>query len=356
MRGAFWVWVVVGILLLGGMFVGAQWMGSAAGPKEHKKGDTDAAADTPPMIVSWGFFDVQPGVAALYPKQFGDVVKLVSENTKVKEGEVLLQVQDKMAESKVDEAKAAVKAAEQQVAEAKQLPEFNKLQKEQQVAMIKSIDFEVDKLQKERKTKEDSVEKSSPLYKTIQELYNSGIAQLGEKKKAEQAKLKQLELQDANLKINQADAELSAKEAQLKQAVELLEHFKVRAPSDGTVLRVYAHKGETLGPNPRIQAIDFLPDAPIIVRAEVLQEWARHVKVGQEVVIEDDIFNGPKWEGTVKSISKWYAPTRTPVIEPFRYNDVRTLECIIEVKDGGNDKMIGQRVRAKIKIAKAQGQ
>jgi hypothetical protein len=38
------------------------------------------------------------------------------------------------------------------------------------------------------------------------------------------------------------------------------------------------------------------------------------------------------------------------VIEPLRYNDVRTLECIIRVEGGGSAKLIGQRVRAKIII------
>ena len=130
----------------------------------------------------------------------------------------------------------------------------------------------------------------------------------------------------------------------------MLTHFKIVAPSNGTVLRVHVRKGEALGPNPRGPAIEFLPDADIIVRGEVLQEWGRYVKKDQEVVIEDDTYNGPTWKGTVKSISQWYAPTRSPVIEPLRYNDVRTLECIIRVENAGTAR-IGQRVRAKVKIA-----
>ena len=48
-------------------------------------------------------------------------------------------------------------------------------------------------------------------------------------------------------------------------------------------------------------------------------------------------------------MSKWYAPARSQVLEPFRYNDVRTLEVIIAVKDSAGAR-VNQRVRAKINI------
>src|SRR5205085_2028076 len=137
----------------------------------------------------------------------------------------------------------------------------------------------------------------------------------------------------------------------LAQAQELVELHKVRAPSDGYVLRVNVHKGEILGPSPRMHALEFLPEGPVIVRAEILQEWARFVKEGQEVTIEDDTYLGPTWKGVIKQKKGWFAPIRNPVVEPFRYNDVRTLECVIELKGAGTvDPIIGQRVRAKIKV------
>jgi multidrug resistance efflux pump len=347
MKGIFWL---LGILLLIGMFIGAKMVfeqSAAAHAKEQSDIDANKPLD---KIIAWGNFDVEPGVAGLYPKQYGELVKVAPEHTHVKAGDVLLQVDDRLAQLKVKEAKADVDASEQQVTEAKQLTQFYALQKKLQGYKIDAIENEVNKLKSERDVKLNSADKTQAIYKTIQELYDFGLAQLSDKKKAEVTTLEQLKLQDADLKIAQAQADLDAKKVRLEQAQELLKHFKVVAPSDGTILRVHVHKGETLGPNPRIYAIEFLPDAPIIVRAEVLQEWGHYVKVGQEVTIEDDTYKGPEWKGTVKSISKWYAPTRSPIIEPFRYNDVRTLECIITVDSGGAEKFIGQRVRAKIKL------
>jgi hypothetical protein len=40
------------------------------------------------------------------------------------------------------------------------------------------------------------------------------------------------------------------------------------------------------------------------------------------------------------------------VIEPFRLNDVRTLECIITIEKTESTMRVGQRVRAMIKMGK----
>jgi multidrug resistance efflux pump len=342
--------IVLGILLLVAMFFGARMMlDSSAANTSQIKAAEDNAARNPTEVVCWGNFDVEPGIAGLYPKQSGDVKELKLENEKVKKGDVLLQLEDTLAKLKVEEAEAAVKGAEQQLEEAKKLPELYKLQWEMQQNVINAIGHERSKLERERDSKLSGLDDSQPLKKTITELYEFALKQVDEKKKAEENKLKQIKLQDADIKFKQAEADLEAKRIQHKQAQELLKHFRIVAPSDGIVLRVFVHKGETLGPNPRVQALDFQPDAPIIVRAEVLQEWGRHVKEGLSVTIEDDTYRGPKWEGTVKKVLGYYAQTRTPVIEPFRYNDVRTLECIIELKSSAGAK-IGQRVRANVKI------
>jgi hypothetical protein len=352
------VWIAVGVLLLIGMFVGVKFLF----PDSTATADgTNKDGGDPQQIVAFGMFDVEKGVAMLYPRQFGLVDYVHAESLKAKEGEwvkvkkdeELLRVEDGMAQAKVMEAEAAVKASEQQLEEAKTLPKLYKLQKEQQDSAVKAAELEIEKFKTEIDSKLNGVEGQNP---TLAELYRKlakfGDGQLKEKKKSEEAKLKQIDLQNPDLKIKQAEADLQSKQAQLKQAKEALSHFKILAPSDGYVLRVHARLGETLGPNPRSAAIEFVPDAPIIVRAEVLQEWGRHVKPGAAVVIEDDTYKGPEWKGVVAKVSNWYAPIRSPVIEPFRYNDVRTLECIIEVTGGDSPKLIGQRVRARIKIEK----
>lgn len=356
MKGGFWI---AGIVLLIAMFVGVKFLFQGSATADGPNSATDGG--DPNQIVAFGNFDVEKGVAMLYPRQFGLVKYVHAESLKAKEGEwtkvkkdeELLRVDDKMALAKVMEAEAAVNAAEQQLEETKTLPQLYKLQKEQQQAAVKAVTLEIEKFKTEIDSKlQGVVGQNDKLEELYRKLAKFGEEQLTEKKKSEEAKLKQIDLQNADIKIKQADADLQSKRAMLLQANEAVSHFKILAPSDGYVLRVHTREGETLGPNPRSAAIEFVPDAPIIVRAEVLQEWGRHVKPGAAVTIEDDTYKGPEWKGVVAKVSNWYAPIRHPVIEPFRYNDVRTLECIIEISGGDSPKLIGQRVRARIKIEK----
>ncbi len=352
-KGAAWV---LGILLVVGMFLVARGVldpsSATTSSKDRKAVEADRA---PNMVVCWGYFDVESGInRALFPKQLGDIAFVVAENSKVKEGQVLLQINDALAQLKLKEAVLAVKAAKLQRDDAENLRKLYPLQAEQQKAAIAAVDEEIKEVQKDRDSKLKTL-KGEPIFATVEERYGFALAKLAEKRKAEDARLKQINLQDAELKIAQAQAEFDAKELLVKQATEMLRYFQVVAPRDGYILRVNVKKGEALGPNPMMPALEFLPDLPIIVRAEILQEWGRYIKDGKDgqlVEIEDDVYHGPKWEGKVRTMSKWYAQTRTPVIEPFRYNDVRTLECIIELKDAKDAPVarIGQRVRAKIKL------
>jgi multidrug resistance efflux pump len=350
MKGAHWL--VIGVLLLVIMFVGVRWLysPSSAADGQSKMSSADAAGKPPESIVCWGFFENEKGVAALTPKQFGDIIYVRPDNSVVKKGDVLLQLNDKMARLKVEEAEADVKAGTQQLAEARQLTKFYALQNEQQKASVDSVELEIKKTISDRDIQVDLRKENPALQARIKEMFGFHLGQLGEKKKAEEAKLKQLQLQDPQLKIRQAEADLDAKKARLDQAKESLTYFQIVADGPGKVLRTFVHKGEMLSPTPRMNpALEFMPEGRMIVRAEVLQEWGRFVKENQDVLIEDDTYKGTTWKGKVKSVSDWYAPTRSPVIEPFRYNDVRTLEVIIDVKDADNAKH-NQRVRAKIKI------
>jgi biotin carboxyl carrier protein len=357
MKGALWI---LGFALLAGMFVGVKLLFPTSNANQVNP-RTGEGNEPPERIVCWGNFDVEEGVALLYPRQFGKVVFIHEESTKskesgyakVKEGDLLLQVENSLVKLAVEKAKAQVRAAEQQLAEAKKLPELYKLQKESQQSAIKAAQLEYDKFNADIEAKIAAYGAGNePVVKKLREFADFGLKGLMIKKKVEEDKLKEIELQDADLKIKQAEADLDAKKLMVQEAEETVKHFEITAPSDGYVLRTHVRKGETLGPNPRVAAIEFLPDAPIIVRAEVLQEWGRYVKPGAEVIIEDDTYKGPEWKGVVKKVSGWYATTRSPIIEPFRYNDVRTLECIIEVEKGGPEMRIGQRVRAKIKMQK----
>jgi hypothetical protein len=83
-----------------------------------------------------------------------------------------------------------------------------------------------------------------------------------------------------------------------------------------------------------------------IVRAEVEQEFANRVSVGQVAKIQDDGTGGGEWRGQVVRISDWFPQRRSVQMEPMQFNDVRTMEVVIRVQPGGKEPLlIGQRVR-----------
>ena len=68
--------------------------------------------------------------------------------------------------------------------------------------------------------------------------------------------------------------------------------------------------------------------------------------VGQAARIEDDSTGGGEWRGKVVRVSDWFAQRRSKLLDPLQYNDVRTLEAIIEFDPQPNPPLrIGQKVR-----------
>ena len=166
--------------------------------------------------------------------------------------------------------------------------------------------------------------------------------------KAEREKLKELRLHDPLVGCRRAEAELAMARARLAQAREMLEQCTLKAPSAGTVLRLLVNPGELLGNPGRGPAVQFAPKGPRLVRAEVEQEFAGAVSLGQLAIVQDDSKAGISWHGKVIRISDWYTKRRSIIQEPHEFNDVRTLECLIALDPGQAPLRIGQRVRVKI--------
>src|SRR5262249_47277949 len=119
----------------------------------------------------------------------------------------------------------------------------------------------------------------------------------------------------------------------------------LRAPAKGKILRILVNTGDLLVAQPKQAAIQFCPEAPRIIRAEIEQEYASRVALGQVALIKDDSAADTEWTGKVTRLSDWYTHRRLILQEPLQFNDVRTLECIIELSPSKKPPRIGQRVR-----------
>lgn len=349
---------VLGMLLLIGSVMGAVFAynngqlpnlqnASTKSPGSAK----DEAPLPPPGIVCIGLADLEKGVLHLHPVQQGRVVSIVEEGAVVKKGDLLLQIDDRYYQSRLKEAEADLDNAKLQKNSAENLILRQDILIQQQKA-AKQIAEAKKKIAEDDLTLKGKTIKETGGAKEMIEMLQQQVNITKANIEAEKGKLDELELlkKTSTMDISRADADIAAKEARVQQAKLGVQECKLLAPDDGQILRLFARVGEILGANPKAPAVQFSPKSPKIVRAEVLQEWANNVKLGQTVVVEDDTYAGPKWEGKVKRISEWFAPKRSIIFEPFMVNDVRTLECIIEIT--GEEKhplRIGQRVRVTIR-------
>jgi HlyD family secretion protein len=318
-------------------------------PAWHPSAVPPAPAE--PVLVCFGCVDGAAGVAALAPLVPGRVTRVaVQENEAVKAGAVLIDLDDRLARFRLQQAEANLAAAREQFSQALKLPRQQQSKRAQQRAVIEAVQHRVTGARAILARKRRQVEKGL-LSLTEADVAESLLHESEALLQVETDKLGELELNDPEAGVQLARAELDAKRAQLDQARIGVEEYALKAPVDGTVLRVLVGPGDVVGVQPKQPAVLFCPSGRRIVRAEVEQEFARTVAIGQAASIRDDSSAGGSWAGRVVRISDWYTQRRSVLPEPLQFNDARTLECIVELDAGQEPLRIGQRVRVTLRPA-----
>jgi multidrug resistance efflux pump len=315
---------------------------------------TSASADETRWY-SLGYVDIEGGVTPLYPLQVGRVKSIEArENKRVKAGEPLLYLENTVPLLKVRQAEHDLEGARKQQAVAQAgVEEANRQIEAQKIAILaarKKVDMARILLDKQKRFERQGIEGDKETVQAAQiAVEQAETAVRGEEAKLavmKAAKRKAEELAAA------AEALVEGKQAQLEEARRAVDECIVCAPVDGRPLRILVTVGETLGANPRQPAIQFAADRPLLVRAEVEQEFAGRVRLDQKVIVEDNITGEKLADGKVARLALWYAPRRTFSAEIVPLNgDNRTLECIINLDDPSSAKSakvrIGQRVRVR---------
>ena len=338
-----WLWSLLLAISAAGTWWG--YSRSAAGTNATGKHDP-AAAHGLPEVICFGHVDLMRGITALYPARPGQVSEvLVAEGDEVAAGAILLRLEDRLPRAQVEEARAAVEAARAQLALAREAAEQHRTRIAQMQAAIEALEHSRSAAEHLRAYSEELGELVSKKDLNIAcEKAREAAALL----KVEREKLNELRLHDPLVGVRRAEAEASMAQARLAQAQEILQQCTLRAPSAGTVLRLLVNAGEMLGTTGPGPAVQFAPKGPHLVRAEVEQEFAGAVTLGQSATVQDDSKAGTTWHGKVIRISDWYTQRRSIIQEPLQVNDVRTLECLIALDSGQPPLRIGQRVRVQI--------
>jgi multidrug resistance efflux pump len=341
---------VVGVVLLAIATIGANYF-LYFRERTPNGGEITSVPDEPPVgvdsVVCFGHVDVEYGVQSLYPLQPGRVDQvLVHDGENVKANAELLRMDDGQAKHLLQAAEADLKAALAQREQARAGVDQHRAKVAQQAEAVEVAEARASAARSALKRKKKLFENNQ----LPQEDVDAAADQVKEAEaglRAEQEKKRELLTVDPQLDFDRAEANVQAKEARRDQAQQALKECSLRAPADGEVLRVLVGPGDVLGPQPRQPAVLFCPNRARLIRAEVSQEFASRVHVGQPASIQDDTNpSSETWHGKVIRVSNWYTQRRSIMQEPLQVNDVRTLECIIAIEDpNANSLRIGQRMR-----------
>jgi multidrug resistance efflux pump len=306
-------------------------------------------------VVCLGRIDGLTPVASLEPTIPGKVAEVyVSEGQAVQTGQRLMKLEDEALRLKEEEAKAAFEAAEVEVAAAKlerTLYPFRKAAQEAAVAAAGERVTAAEKLLDEKK--------KSMMFTTVTagelSASESELNQLRHLKTAELSRLDELKssMESLNLKVRASESKRTMAEITRKQAEKAVRDCVLLAPTSGVVLRVQTSRGESVLPSGMQPPIIFRPDSPLVVRAELEQEFLGRVKPGMRAIVRDDSrADSATWNGTVVRVGNWVARKRTVVLDPGEVNDVRTVECVIALDGAPDGLLVGQRMR--VRIGKAE--
>jgi len=341
-----WLWIVVLVLTTGSTFGVAFLLGQSTARPGTKQPSYSLDEQ---KLVCLGYIDLEHGVTSLAPLQLGRIDKvLVQETDVVKAGDVLLQLEDTPARHRVEEAEAALASARNLLAQSKQAAQTHQQRLGQQKAAVEAMRQRLAAARIQLSRKEELLQINSANAQDVASAAHL-VKEIESLEKAEQSKLAELDLINPELEVRNARTQIAVMESRVKQARDALEECKLKAPRDGTVLRIMAGPGDMVGGPNRAAVILFAGDGPRLVRVEVEQEFARRVQVGRPARVEDDTDPSRVWSGKVLRVSDWYTQRRVILQEGPSLHDVRTVECLISLDPDQTAPRLGLRVQVTIR-------
>lgn len=342
---------ISGVLVLVGVGLTALMAARGPGDKGGDSPTTNSTKDT--KLVCIGEVDTEDRYVAIYPRNFPQpsrVTKvLVKDGAKVKKDQPLLEFDIELLNLKIQE-------ADDGIAEARFL-------QQKAEAAVKMHEVESNFQEKTWRAKQKELETKQNEAKEIRRLLDVRLANQTQVDAADAAvRAAELNLEAAKIKldglkadvpdylVNQAKANIKRLQTLKETAEKARDQVACPAPADGRIIRSFVSDGQTFHPTSREPAFWFLKDGPLLVRAEVIQEFARRVSLGKAATIEDEADRSQVWKGRVIKIGDQFLPKRHGGGSPFDVmpvSDDRIIECqiSIDLAPGEVGPKFGQKVR-----------
>jgi HlyD family secretion protein len=299
-----WLWIGLALIIVIAVAVVMMQGAGAAKKAEIEKAAATAPA-SPYAAVANGKVDIEGGIIQVAARR-GGVVKevLVQEGERVVAGQILARQED-------DEPRLALQRAQAEVAQA-----------ESQLRLI----------QVEISTAEREHERLSRLVAT-----NFVAGQ-----RMDQARD---DIAAARARYASQQASIQTARARLNEAAYNLELTVIRAPLSGTIVRRYANPGAGASTLNVSNMFDLEPDAPRIVRAEIVESDIPNITVGQAVEIQPEGDPSKTYVGAVLRRAAVFGARKLASDDPSQRSDERVVEVVVSAGDA--PLLIGQRVLVK---------
>ena len=299
-----WLWIglVLIILLVVGFNVMQQ--GAAA-----KKADQEKAAaekiDSPYAAIANGKADVEGGIIQVAARRGGVVRDVyVQEGDRVTAGQILARQED-------DEPRLALQRAQAEV--------------NQTASQLAALQVEISTAERE--------------LERLQKLVDSNFVAAQRIDQARDA------VATAQARYNAQRAAVQTAQARLNEAAYNLELTVIRAPTSGRIVRRYANPGAGASTLNVSTMFDLEPDAPRIVRAEIVESDIPNVSVGQKVEISPEGDPSKVYVGEVLRRAAVFGARKLQSDDPSERTDDRVVEVVVAAP--GAPLLIGQRVLVK---------
>nr|WP_314436997.1 HlyD family efflux transporter periplasmic adaptor subunit [uncultured Brevundimonas sp.] len=295
-----------GLLLVIVLGVGFMLFQSAAKTKKEEQAKAAATkVESPYAAIANGKVDVEGGIIQIAARRGGIVREvLVQEGERVTAGQILARQED-------DEPRLAVQSAAAAVAQA-----------ESQLTQIR-VDIRTAQREQER----------------LQRLAATNFVAAQRVDQAADA------VASAQARMGSQVAAVQTARAQLDQARYNQELTVIRAPSAGRIVRRYANPGAGASTLNVSTMFDLEPDAPRIVRAEVVESDLPNLTDGQAVEISPEGDSSKIYIGTVLRRAAVFGARKLASDDPSQRTDERVVEVVASAGDA--PLLIGQRVLVK---------
>lgn len=299
-----WLWI--GALLIIVVVVGALGLkGMGAARKAEADAEAAAAPESPYAAVANGRVDVEGGLIQVAARR-GGVVRdvLVQEGDRVVAGQILARQED-------DEARLSLARAQAEVTQAESALAMTRVQ-------INTAQREFDRLQG---------------------LVDTNFVAAQRIDQARDA------IATAQAQQQSQQAAVATARARLREAAYNLELTVIRAPLAGRIVRRYANPGAGASTLNVSTMFDLEPDAPRIVRAEIVESDIPNITDGQAVEIQPEGDASKNYVGAVLRRAAVFGARKLASDDPSQRTDERVVEVVVSAGDA--PLLIGQRVLVK---------